>query len=37
MKNNPIMTIALVSALVAIFVVVVLILVGYDNTTVIGG
>ena len=37
MKKNPILTIALVSALFAILVVVVLKLLGYDNPTVIGG
>lgn len=37
MKENPILIIALVSAIVAIFVVVVLKLFGYDNPTVIGG
>lgn len=35
MKKNPIFTIALVSALVAVLVVVVLKLIGYDNPTVI--
>ena len=37
MKKNLILTIALASALVAILVVVVLKLLGYDNPTVIGG
>ncbi len=37
MKKNPILTIALASALVAILVVVVLKFLGYDNPTVIGG
>lgn len=37
MKKNPILTIALASTLVAILVVVVLKLLGYDNPTVIGG
>lgn len=37
MKKNPILTIALVSALIAILVVVVLKLLGYENPTVIVG
>jgi hypothetical protein len=37
MKKNPLLTISLVSVLVAILVVVVLKLLGYDNPTVIGG
>lgn len=37
MKKNPIITIAIISALFAILAVVVLNLLGYDNPTVIGG
>jgi len=37
MKKNPILTIALVSALVAVLVVVILKVAGYDNPTVIAG
>ena len=37
MKNQPILTLVLISALIAIIVVVVLKFLGQDNTTVIGG